>query len=535
MALIVVCAGALRLAHVRATYGLFSPYFDRHEEYYESGVALGETGLFSPDAEGLQAQAWRGPVYPAFIAVVEAGFREPWPGHVAVAQALLSTAGVAVVAALAFLLGGIPAALFAAAFAAFDPAQVFAVSRLSLHGFYGLTILALAAAAALRMLAPEAGSSAPLGLALAGTLMCRPSHFLAVPLLAAFDARRSGVRVAAAVLLWTALGLLPWTIRNAARLGDFTPLNVGGGSYSLLAASQGRTDATSVLEGLKIAEELQPGFRASRSRLEEVENAMRALAYREIAKRPGRYLAGCLRRLFRFWKPQWPLVILAALAFVRFRSDAIIAVGLIAVSFSAYAAIGVHSGYELGVAPVLDVLAGCGAAALLARAGRSGKTAAADAALTEYASRVLLASISLLLVLTAGVQVWALADAFRARRPEAAYAGPRVLSVLKTGSVMSGGRWRKSVSPEELRAKPLRNEGVRLFLGGRVEASVAPFRAAVAASPRGAQDRLNLCVALGRLGRRREARSHCEEAVRLARDGDPELLENARSSLKSVR
>ncbi|PIR15672.1 MAG: hypothetical protein COV48_13045 [Elusimicrobia bacterium CG11_big_fil_rev_8_21_14_0_20_64_6] len=516
-------------------YGLFSPYFDRHEEYYESGVALGETGLFSPDAEGLQAQAWRGPVYPAFIALVEAGFREPWPGHVAVAQALLSTAGVAAVAALAFLLGGIPAALFAAAFAAFDPAQIFAVSRLSLHGFYGLTILALAAAAALRMLAPKAASSAPLGLTLAGTLMCRPSHFLAVPFLALFAARRPGVRVAAAVLLWTALGLLPWTIRNAARLGDFTPLNVGGGSYSLLAASQGRTDAASVSEGLKIAEGLQPGFNASHSGPEEVEDAMRALAYRVIAKRPGRYFAGCLRRLFQFWKPLWPLVILAALAFSRSRSDALYAVGLVAVSFSAYAAIGVHSGYELGVAPVLDVLAGCGAAALLARAGRSAKKIAADATLTERARRALIAWVGLLLALTAGIQVWAVADAFRARRPEAAYTGPRVLSVLKTGSVMSGGRWRKSVTPEELRAKPLRNEGVRLFMNGHVESSVGPFRAAVAASPRSAQDQLNLCVALGRLGRRREALSHCEEAVKLARDGDPELLENALSSLESIR
>ncbi|MEQ1919066.1 MAG: hypothetical protein ABL955_07695, partial [Elusimicrobiota bacterium] len=75
----------MRFAHVRATYGMFSPYFDSHEEYYESGVALSETGLLSPDAEGLEPRAWRGPLYPAFIAVIEAGFAKPWPGHVAAA------------------------------------------------------------------------------------------------------------------------------------------------------------------------------------------------------------------------------------------------------------------------------------------------------------------------------------------------------------------------------------------------------------------------------------------------------------------
>lgn len=65
---------------------MFGPYFDRHEEYYESGVAPGETGLFSSDSEGLEPRAWRGPLYPAFVALVEVPFKSPWPRHVSVAQ-----------------------------------------------------------------------------------------------------------------------------------------------------------------------------------------------------------------------------------------------------------------------------------------------------------------------------------------------------------------------------------------------------------------------------------------------------------------
>ena len=517
---------------MRATYGVFSPYFDMHEEYYESGVALSETGLLSPDAEGLEPRAWRGPLYPAFIAVVEAGFTKPWPGHVAVAQALLSTLSVAVVAALAFLFGGIPAALFAAAFAAFDPGQILAVPTLNVHGFYGLTILALAAAAALSAREPSSAATAGLGLSLAGSLLCRSSHLFAAPLLAFLAARRSGLRAAAAVLFWMGLGLLPWTIRNAVRVGGFTALDVGGGSYSLLAASQGGLGAASVAEGMALAEKLSPGFSAAHPNQTEAEGAMRALAYEEIARHPGSYFISSLRRLWTFWKPLWPLVILAMFAFWRSRPDpALAAVACVAVSFSAYAALGGHPGYELGAAPVLHVLAGCGAASLMSRFRKS---SAPDAALASGARRVARVWIVLLLVFTAGVQAWSVVDAFRGRRPAPAYTGPRVLSLIKSGSVMSGGHWRKSLTDAELRAKPLRNEGVRLFMEGRVEAAAESFRAAVAASPRGAEDRLNLCVALGRLGRRKEALAQCDRAVALA-GGSPALLESARSSRDSLR
>lgn len=511
---------------------MFTPYFDRVEEYYESGVALSETGLLSPDAEGLEPHAWRGPLYPAFVAAVEAGFAKPWPGHVAVAQAVLSTLAVAVVAALGLLLGGIPAALFAAAFAAFDPGQILAVSSLNIHGFYGLTVLALAAAAALAAREPSSAATAGAGLSLAGSLLCRSSHLFAAPLLAVLAARRSGLKAAAALLLWTALGLLPWTVRNAARIGGFTALDVGGGSYSLLAATQGAMGAESVESGMALAETLRPGFSSLHPNQTEAEGAMRALAYEEIARRPGRYALGCLRRLWFFWRPLWPLVLLAGFAFLRSRPDAgLAAAACVAASFSAYAALGGHPGYELGVAPVMSVLTGCGAAALLARFR---KAAAPDAALAAGARRVLIAWIVLLLAFTACVQAWAVVDASRGRRPAAAYTGPRVLSLIKDGTVASGGRWRKSLSDAELRAKPLRNEGVRLFMEGRVEAAVAAFRAAVAASPRGAEDRLNLCVALGRLGKKKEALVQCDRAVALARGGDAALLESARSSRESL-
>ena len=512
---------------------MFSPYFDSHEEYYESGVALSETGLLSPDAEGLEPRAWRGPLYPAFIAVVEAGFVKPWPGHVAVAQALLSTLSVAVVAALAFLFGGIPAALFAAVFAAFDPGQILAVPVLNVHGFYGLTVLALAAAAALSARESSFAATAGFGLSLAASLLCRSSHVFAAPLLAVLAARRSGLKAAAAVLLWTCLGLLPWTIRNAVRVGGFTALDVGGGSYSLLSASQGGLGAASVAEGMKIAETLRPGFAAAHPNQTEAEGAMRALAFGEIARRPGSYFISSLRRLWTFWKPLWPLVFLAMFAFWRSRPDpALTAVACVAASFSAYAALGGHPGYELGVAPVMHVLAGYGAAALLPRFRNA---AAPDAVLAVGARRVVLAGIGLLLIFTAGVQTWSLVDAFRGRRPAPAYTGPRVLSLIKSGSVMSGGHWRKSLTYAELRAKPLRNEGVRLFMEGRIEAAAESFRAAVAASPRGAEDRVNLCVALGRLGKKKEALEQCDRAVALAHGGDAALLESARSSRDSLR
>ncbi len=501
---------------------MFSPYFDRHEEYYESGVALGETGLFSPDSEGLEPRAWRGPLYPAFIAVVEAPFTLPWPGHVAVAQTALALAGITAAAALAFLLGGPLAALFAALFLAFDPAQIMAVSSLNIHGFYGWSVLAAAVAAAL---APPAVA----GLALAGSLLCRSAHFLAAPILALVAARRFGVKAAVAVLLWTALGLAPWTVRNAARIGGFIPLDAGGGSYSLLNASQGGLGAASVEEAVELAERLRPGFTARHPSQASLESGMRALAFEEIARRPWAYVQSTCRRLFVFWRPLWPFVLLAALVFYRRKpDDALLSVAGVAVSFSAYAAIGGHPGYELGVAPVLAVLAGCGAASLL-------KPAAVPASWTTLARKILHVWIGAFLLLAAGVSIWSLVDAVRSRRPAPAYAGPRVLSLLERGSVISGGRWWKSASIAELRAKPLRNEGVRLFQAGKMEEALASFQKAVAASPRGAEDRLNLCVALGGLGRKKEALAQCDLAVDLARRVDEDMYESAKSTRDSFK
>lgn len=536
LALVILSAGIMRLAHAWSSYGVFGPYFDPQEEYYESGVALGETGLFSPGADGVETKAWRGPLYPAFIALIDAGFSEPSTGHIAVAQALLSTAAVGAAAALAFLLGGPPAALFTAVFAAFDPAQILAVSSLNIHGFYGLMILALAAIAALASQAPALAASAGVGLSLAGTLLCRSSHLLAVPLLAIHAARRSGIKAAAAVVLWTALGLLPWTIRNYTRIGGFVPLDIGGGSYSLLMASQGHKGVTGISDGLELAESLRPGFRARHPPGAEAEDAVRVLAYEEIARRPGRYLANCLRSLLLFWKPLWFLALLAALAFIAGKPDpALIAVGCVAISFSTYAALAIYEHpYELGVAPVLDVLAGCGAAMILARLRSPAEETTLDARLATVARRVLRAWIGFLLVLTAGVQAWALVDASRGGYRSPAFTGPRVLSILKNGSLASGGRWWKSVSTEELRAKPLRNEGVRLFMAGRIAAAVEVFQAAVEVSPQGAADRLNLCVALDRLGRAQEALVQCDRAAVLARGRDPVLLASALSSRDSL-
>lgn len=501
---------------------MYGPYFDRHEEYYESGVALGETGLFSPDSEGLEPRAWRGPVYPAFIALVEAPFRSPWPGHVSAAQAGLSLIGLIAAAALAFLLGGPLAGLFTASFLALDPAQILAVSSLNIHGFYGWSVLTLAAAAAL---APPA----VVGLSLAGSLMVRSAHFLAAPLLALVAWRRFGLKAGASVLLWTAVGLAPWTARNAARVGGFVPLDAGGGYYSLLNASQGGLGAASVEEATDLAEELRPGFTAKHPTQAQLESGMRALALEEIARHPWAYLTSTMHRLFVFWRPLWPFVLLAALAFWRRKPDgALMSVASVAVSFSAYAAIGGHPTYELGVAPVMAVLAGCGAASLL-------KPVTAPAAWAKIARITLFAWIGAFLLLAAGVSVWSLVDAARAGRPAPAYAGPRVLSLIERGSVISGGRWWKSATTAELRAKPLRNEGVRLFRAGRVEDALKSFEAAVAASPRGAEDRLNLCVALGALGRKNEALVQCDKAVDFARKVDEDLYDSAVSTRHSLR
>ncbi len=490
-------------------------------------MALGETGLFSPDAQGLEPRAWRGPVYPAFIAAVESVYSRPWPGHVVLAQTLLSSAAVLAVAALAFLLGGWPAALFAATFCAFDPSQISAVSSLNIHGFYGLSVLLAAAAAALWAEKRTPVTTAVAGLSMAGSLLVRSSHFLAAPLLALAAVRRAGWKAGASLLLWTSLGLSLWSLRNIARVGTLSPFDVGGGSYSLLAASQGRLGAMSVPEGLALAESLRPGFRAAHPEQTDAENAMRALAYDEVSRRPGAFLAGCAERFFLFWKPQCLIVLLALAAFVfGMRGPALEAVGCVALSFSAYALIGGHPGYELGVAPALDVLAGCGAAALLT------KTAPAPA-LAGRARSYLRLAVAALLALTGGVLLWSLVDAARGKSRPAPYVGPRVLAVLREGSVRSGGRWRKSVPAEELNAMPLRNEGVRLFLAGRADAAAESFRAAVGASPRSAGERLNLCVALDRLGRGREALAECERAVALAKNGP--VRDSARSTLESLK
>lgn len=475
---------------------------DPQEEYFQSALILLAEKSFSRDPGG-GPQVRHGPLYPSFLALSQLGSKTASPRRAALAQALLG--GLAALAAwgLGRRLHSPAAAALAAAFVALDPRLIAATNSLDVHGFYGAVVLLLAWALA---------EGRFVGPALALSLLTRGAHLLFLPF--------AGLKP----LLLAAALLLPWTARNWMHSGRLVPLDAGVGAYNLLGASQGYDRAITVGEAFSLAEELQPGFAAAHIDAEpaERERAFARLARAEIARAPGRWLAGCARRLRAFWSPLWPLLLLAAFAPNALKP------WLLAASFSAYAAIGLGRGYALGVEPLLAALAGAGLGRLVSR--KQSAPAPAWSALPALAPAA--AALLLLLLLPF--------DALAERgRPRCEPPDPRLLSFIDEGARVCGRRWPLSAQAGSLRARPHACAAIEAFKAGRLPESLRELEAALALAPEDPSLRLSRAVALDAAGRRRESLLELELAERFAREragGErAALLAAARSTRESLQ
>lgn len=380
LVLVVASGAALRLYHVRAVGGLYAPHVDQEEGYYEAGISQLSCHSLA-NVPNVAPSAFRAPLYPSFLALIESFFRLPSPAHPRTAQALLSTLAVATTAMLGWLLFSPSAGIIAGAMLAFSVDDILSASSLNIHGFYGVALLGLGVALARWLERRSAWSTGLLGLMLAATLLCRPAHFpfpflLIAAVLWRWPFPEGRARALFSVGAATALFLAPMSLRNGMQFGHYSPFDLKG-SYILLRSTTGPHLNTTVDEALDDAEAIAPGFKARNLEERPLHEALIRLSVRQILSAPWTYAGYCLERFYMFWRGLWMYLALAAYALWRHRENRPLeALILTAASLSGYAMAGGTPEYRVAAVPLLCVTAGAGLAAFAPVTSSSPPTAA---------------------------------------------------------------------------------------------------------------------------------------------------------------
>lgn len=368
-ALVLILGGALRLHQLQSAGGRYAPHVEHEEGYYEAGLAQLSCHSLSLITNTAPSD-YLAPIYPSFLALSEAFFARPSPYHPRSAQMLLSTLAVAAACLLGWYLFSPLAGIIAGALFAFNVDAILEVSKLNVHGFYGISLLALGSALVLWLERRDIWRAGFLGMMLAATLLCRAVHFPFPLLLAAAclwrwkfpEGRwRALLPVAAAAALF----LAPMAIRNGLQFGNYSPFDLKG-SCVLVSATIGVYEATTVRQAIEAAEAIEPGFKARGLEGRALHTELIRLAMRQIARAPWAYAGYCLQRLYLFWGGLWPYLVLGAFALLRRRGDRPLeALILTAASLSGYAAAGGAPQYNAAAVPLLCVVAGAGLASFL--------------------------------------------------------------------------------------------------------------------------------------------------------------------------
>ena len=319
----VIAAASVGLL-LRLAFGLFywtgQPLTHDEREYLAlaRSLARGE-GLRYPADEpspGTGQQFGRAPGYPVFLALLHVNTPvEQVPARVKIAQSIVGTCGILLLAAIARRLAGDRAAVAAAAAAAVYPPLVWMPA-------YALseTVYSTVALAAAWMLARGAGRppteadltsarAAPdlrvlaAGAVLTGAaILIRPAMLFFVPLAAAWLwalPRRRAARAAAVFVAVAVCSLLPWTIRNYRTYGRWVLVASEGGvtfwtGNHPLATGEGDLAANPALKQAEIEfRRAHPGMTAE---------ALEPLYYRDalawMRANPGAWLVLEARKLF---------------------------------------------------------------------------------------------------------------------------------------------------------------------------------------------------------------------------------------------
>jgi hypothetical protein len=407
---LVVAAAAVRVWFWARAGAEYMPAVDQQEGYYEQGVNWLSRGVLSFGLTNSDPRLWRGPIYPAFLALCEAPFRDPWASHPRLALALLSALGAGFALWLGGRLGGRLAGWAAALLLAFDAEQIVSAATLNVHAFYGLALLGAAGAAALWAEDPSPARGLLLGAALGASLLVRSTHFLAVPLVLALAPPRRAVWPLVALVVV----LLPWTARNALQLRVFQPLDAYSGAVNLYAASRGEAASSLVETAVSAADRQDPGLAAAfKADFSSAFPRLLALAERNIAADPWGYARGTARRWSLLFAPWLPTFAAALFACWRRKSRAAWAAFAVLASVNAYALVAVQDSYAECLRPLAALFWGLALAELAALFGRRQAPPPAETAAAAGFARVF-----------AGVFAAAFAASLVLIAREAAVAGP---------------------------------------------------------------------------------------------------------------
>ena len=337
-------------------------------EYADMARSLDKHGFFS--LEGRVPTAYRAPLFPSWISLwtPENGATGP----VRAAGAALGTICMLLVFLLGRRVSSDAGGLAAMALYAFSRSQIEAAASLRVETFFGAWVLCAALAAAAWALRPDARRTAALGLAIGASLLCRSTLFLLPVVLALWSLRRAagvkGLKTAALLLVSSYVLLVPWTLRNAAKFGEFVPFERHASFGNLYAASIGRIET---MRDHKIAEDagLLPWSIDRNVELREI-------VLRNLRERPFRWIAtgvprvGYLLAHLFFMLFGVGLFLLVREALRSWREPAFgAALGLLAYFLAIHAPIAVLWRYLLPVFGVACALAGAGAARELERRG----------------------------------------------------------------------------------------------------------------------------------------------------------------------
>lgn len=365
----VALGAALRLRHAWSVRDVWLPHLDHGEGYYEGAVNFLGYHVLADRVPCFFPNGSRGPLYQAFMVLVELPSHVPHPGHIVMAQAILSVLAIAVVYELAAELVSPWAGVLAALWMALDARQIESVGRLDISGFYPVAVLALAAAMIRWFKEPARRSTLILTLTFASSLMCRSSHYALAPLLIAACVaiprlRRRHLKELPVLGAGLALLLLIPTGANYLRFGRLHPMDAEAGALRLYAASVGE-DCCAPGQYDRYVTDVLTERGAESLPSYKYEGLVIRRALRNIAERPVRYAGTFLKNMRVFWSPYVPALALGLVAaFYHGAEPGVLALLLALLSFLGYHVMVVDHWHSEVVLPLLSILAGCGLASL---------------------------------------------------------------------------------------------------------------------------------------------------------------------------